>query len=105
MQISPDRIASALAAVAQLKAELVGEDDTLLRDTIEGETDIFELLDRLAEQAIGDARMAEIGRDRCSRIEARSDRARTVINRILQALELTEKLERPLSDAETRGWV
>lgn len=97
--ISPRRLEAAISAAQQALATLGSEpDDQLRRDTIEGETEVFELMDRLAEQAIADKLLAERAADRAKRIEARADWNRDVLRKMLEALELN-KLERPVFTA------
>lgn len=76
----------------------VADDDALLIDMLDGETDIFDLVDRLGEQAIADKLLAEKASERAKRIERRSEHARDVISRILAALDLS-KLERAVFTA------
>jgi hypothetical protein len=71
------------------------EDYGLLISTIEGESDIIEVLDRVIEHAIADGKLVEMARERARRIEARADRTRDVALRILEALQISP-LERPL---------
>jgi hypothetical protein len=97
--ISPRRLEAAMSAAMQVKATLPDDDDTrLLIGMLEGETEVFELLDRLAEQAIADKLLAERATERAKRIEARAERSRDVIRKMLDALEL-QKLERPVFTA------
>ena len=42
--------------------------------SIEGETDAFELMDRIIEQVVADKALVESGKARLKRIEARADR-------------------------------
>jgi hypothetical protein len=93
--ISPFRLEQAMSEAMKLR-ELVGDDDAaLLVGTLEGETDIMVILDRLAEHAVADHLLAERGRERIKRLEAREERARDTIRRIMEALGIA-KLERPL---------
>lgn len=95
MPISPHKLMAAVVAAQKAVAELPEDDQRLKRDTIEGETALFELLDRCAEQAVADKLMAEKARDRAKRFEARADSHRDIIARVLDALELSEPLVRP----------
>ena len=96
---SPQRLMAAVVAAQQAISALPDDaDNALLLDTIEGESDVMEVMDRLAELAIADKLLAERAAERAKRIAARAERSRAVIARILEALELT-KLERPLYTA------
>ena len=86
---------AAMEAISQLPDD---EDYGLLLSTIEGESDILEVLDRVVEQAISDKKLAELARERASRIEARSVRAREIARDIVEALEVSP-LERPIYTA------
>ena len=84
-----------MEAISQLPDD---EDYGLLISTIEGESDILEVLDRVVEHAISDKKLAELARERASRIEARSVRAREIARDIVEALEVSP-LERPVYTA------
>jgi hypothetical protein len=86
---------AAMEAISQLPDD---EDYGLLISTIEGESDILEVLDRVVEHAISDKKLAELARERASRIEARSVRAREIARDIVEALEVSP-LERPVYTA------
>jgi hypothetical protein len=83
------------AAMEAISALPDDEDYGLLLSTIEGESDILEVLDRVVEHAVADAKLAELARLRARRIEARSDRARDIATRIVEALGVSP-LERPV---------
>jgi hypothetical protein len=88
-----------MSAAMQVKATLPDDDDTaLLIGMLDGETEVFDLLDRLAESAIADKLLAERATERAKRIEQRAERSRDVIRKMLDALEL-QKLERPVFTA------
>lgn len=93
--ISPYKIQQAMVEAGKLRAEIGDDDPRLLADTIEGETDVFEIIDRLAEAALADKALVTAGKERLQRIEARAERARSTIFRMMEALGLT-KCERPL---------
>ena len=86
------------AAMEAISALPDDGDNVLLLNTIEGESDVLEVLDRVVEAAIADKKLAELARERAKRIEARADRARGVALRILEALQVSP-LERPLYSA------
>jgi hypothetical protein len=93
--INPTRLERAMSEAMKLR-ELVGDEDAaLLADTLEGETDIMVILDRLAEIALAAHLLTEHGRKRIKRLDAREERARDTIRRIMEALGIA-KLERPL---------
>jgi len=100
MSLSPRRIEAAMSLAQQLKAQLTDDaDDKLLLGTLEGETEVFELIDALAENVLGDERMIEIGEERLGRRKRRVERTRDLIARMLVALEIDKPLERALYTA------
>lgn len=94
MNISPRRVEAAMSAAMQLLADLPPDDALLRRDTIEGETDVFALMDQIAEWVLADEARAELARDRARRLEARADRHRAVVVQMLEQLDLREPLQR-----------
>lgn len=95
--ISPRKLEAAMSAAQQIKELLPYDDDNkLLIDTVDGETDVFEIIDKLAELAIADKALAEKAAERAKRIAGRSERNREVIKAMMQALDIP-KLERPLA--------
>jgi len=86
------------AAMAAISALPDDEDYGLLISTVEGESDILEVLDRVVEHAVADSKLAELARLRARRIEARADRARDIATRIVEALAISP-LERPVYTA------
>jgi hypothetical protein len=93
------RIEQAMSAAMQIRAMLGDtEDEKLLADTIDGETDALEILDRLAEQALADEALVEGARERIKRLEARADRRRHIVLQMMEAMGLS-KLERSLFTA------
>ena len=96
--ISPTKLMRAMAEAQRLRDEIGTEDEKLLVDSIDGETDAFAIIDRLSEMAIADKLLVERAKERVARFEARADRARGTIQRMLEALGIT-KLERSLVTA------
>lgn len=100
---SPAQIERAMSAAMQLLATIKSEgnsdlDDQLLADTIEGETDAMDLLDRIIETSVADKLMSEIARGRAKRFEERADRCRKLALAMMEELGL-QKLERPVYTA------
>lgn len=95
--VSPRRLELAMSTAQQLLAELP-EDDQLRLDTIEGETEAFELMDRITESVLADETLAELARARAKRLEERADHRRAIILQMLEALDMT-KVQRPLYTA------
>jgi len=97
---SPWRVERAMSAAMELRAQLIGEDGTLadddriLVDTLDGETDVFAVLDRIIENSMADAVLAEMAAARATRLKARKDRLRTTALAMLEALEITRPIER-----------
>ena len=84
-----------------LKAEGFGEDEQLLLDTIEGQTDLIECIDKVMVSALEDKALAEgislVEEDmatRRARFSKRADAKKAAIFRAMQEAGLS-KLERP----------
>jgi hypothetical protein len=73
-------------------------DNVLLLNTIEGESDVLEVLDRVVEHAVADAKLVELARERARRLEERAKRTRNVALQIIEALGVSP-LERPVYTA------
>jgi len=100
MNLSPARLTAAMSAAMQAIAALPDDGDERLRaDTIDGQTDALDLMDQIAEAVIADESLAERARDRAKRLEARADKRREVITRMLEVLDLREPVQRPLYTA------
>jgi hypothetical protein len=102
-------LAKELAAAEALKFQLKsvfdeGEiDTTLLKDMVEGETDLFETVDRIILQiSLDEANLVGIGKSQATtqarkkRIEERVDTMRTMLASALEILE-EKRFERPLA--------
>src|SRR3954465_14833234 len=91
------RVEKAMSAAMQVR-DLLGDDpdERLLADALEGSTDVFEVVDRLIERSSADAALVRAGKERLARIEARNERTRGLIARMLDALDM-RRLERPLA--------
>jgi len=96
----PAAIERAMSAAMQLRAELtaddhtIADDDRLLCDVLDGETDVFAVLDRLIENSMADAVLAEMAAARAKRLEARKARLRDTAARMIEALEIKGPIER-----------
>lgn len=95
---SPRQIEAAMSAAMQLRAELGEDDAQLVADTLEGETQVFEVMDRLAESAIRDELLVATAQARAQRLQQRAQRIRATLQQMMDALALS-KLERPLYTA------
>jgi hypothetical protein len=90
----PAQIERAMSEAQQLKQELIGQDgtiardDRLLLDTLDGETDVMALIDRLVEYSMADQILAELAQARATRIKKRAEYFRGTVCRMLQALQL-----------------
>ena len=93
----------AAVVAAQQAIEGLPEDERLVADTVEGETELFELMDRYAEAALADKALIQKAEERLDRIKARADRHQDVVRRILDAIGVTKSLQRPLYTA-TFAW-
>ena len=84
-----------MSAAQQALTKLGDTIDPKLRaDTVEGESNVFELMDRYAEMVLVDEVLAKLARERALRLEKRAAANRDVLERMLIALELSEPLER-----------
>ena len=100
---------SFIAAMSARLRELCGDDDDLLADMIEGETDAMELADRLIAamqeaEALANAVRAQIDPLvlRHCRIDARADAIRRQLLPLLDAMGL-KKIERPRATVSRRA--
>ena len=98
MDISPRRLNAAMSAASRLISELP-DDEQLRLDTIEGETDVMEILDAYVQEVVADEYLAEVARDRAKRLEARAERRRNIVCQMIEALEIRDPLQRPLYTA------
>jgi hypothetical protein len=95
--LHPKRIEAAMSAAMQALAELDQADERLRLDTVEGQSDVFEIIDRLIEDAIADDALIDQGKQRLARIERRAANKRRIARDMLLALDLAdEAIERPL---------
>ena len=80
------------------------EDHALLLGSLEGETDIMEVLDRVIESSIADKKLAEMARERAKRVEERSQKSREIALRIIEALGVARLRGRftPKPDADQK---
>lgn len=92
-----DNLPEIMTALAELVAELP-EDERLRLDTIEGETQLFELMDAYAERAIANRELAKRAHKRAQRLDAAADRDRAIVEHIIEAIGV-HKLRRPLYTA------
>ena len=76
----------------------VDEDHALLLGSLEGETDIMEVLDRVVESSIADNKLAELARERAKRVEERARKSREIALKIIEALGISP-LTRPVYTA------
>jgi hypothetical protein len=95
MTISPYKLTAAMSAVAQLRAELAGQDDDMILASIESETNALELMDQIIDAVVADEALVEQGKARLKRIEARADSRRLILRAMLEAIG--EKVERPFA--------
>ena len=85
--------AKAHALQEQLRAE--GYDDDIVIASIESETDLMRVFDRVAERVDQDNRSAVIARERAKRLEARADRNTEFLDYLMRTIGNQTKLERP----------
>ena len=88
-----DVTAKAHALAEQLRAE--GYDDADVVASIESETDLMRVFDRVAEKVDQDNRSAVIARARAKRLEQRADRNLEFLDYLMRTIGNQSKLERP----------
>lgn len=99
--VDPIKEARAVAALRESLAAVDAEDEALLLDTIEGQTQLLEIVDKLLERMAADEAFVLGLEGMIERMEARkarfSDRIKTDRALIEQAMSIAElkKLERP----------
>ena len=92
-------IERAMSAAMQIISELPDDEDhALLLGSLDGETDIFEVLDRVVESSIADNKLAELARERAKRVEERARKSREIALKIIEALGVSP-LTRPVYTA------
>ena len=77
----------------QLRAE--GYDDDSVLASIESETDLLRVFDRVAERVDQDNRSAVIARERARRLEARADKNAEFLGYLLSVMGIEDRIERP----------
>ena len=93
------QIERAMSAAMQIISELPDDEDhALLLGSLDGETDIFEVLDRVIESSIADNKLAELARERAKRVEERARKSREIALKIIEALGVSP-LTRPVYTA------
>jgi hypothetical protein len=103
IQLDPIKAARAALDLKESIAAVAGEDDELLADMIEGETDLFEIIDRLIARraenmalAAGAAKHIETMCGRRERFESLAEQDRTLITQALVIAELPS-VRRPVA--------
>ena len=102
-ELDPIKAARAALAVRESIAAVTTDDDELLTDMIEGETDLFEIIDRLIARraenmalAAGAAQHIETMRGRRERFERLAEQDRTLITQAMLIAELPS-VRRPIA--------
>ena len=102
-QLDPIKAARAALAVRESIAAVATDDDELLTDMIEGETDLFEIIDRLIARraenmalAAGAAQHIETMRGRRERFERLAEQDRTLITQAMLIADLPS-VRRPVA--------
>lgn len=95
----PIALAGEMSKIDKLK-QMLGEDvdAQLMIDTIEGETDALEMMDAVVDFVIANEQLATLGKTRIRRLEARADKARTIVLQIMERIG-QRKIERALYTA------
>ena len=93
------QIERAMSAAMEVISTLPDDEDhALLLGSLEGETDIMEVLDRVVESSIADNKLAELARERAKRVEERARKSREIALKIIEALGVSP-LTRPVYTA------
>ena len=93
------QIERAMSAAMEVISTLPDDEDhALLLGSLEGETDIMEVLDRVVESSIADNKLAELARERAKRVEERARKSREIALKIIEALGISP-LTRPVYTA------
>ena len=74
-QPSPGQLIRAMSAAMRLKQELA-DDPEGFQLSVESETDVLEILDRICEKALADRVLADLAQKRATRIKKRAKRLR-----------------------------
>jgi hypothetical protein len=98
------REAEAARVLCESLRATVGDDEAAMLDLVEGETGLFEAIDRLLQHMVDtqalvrgvEAAEADLGA-RKRRFEERIERYRSLIEQALSIAEITSKVERPLA--------
>jgi len=95
--ISPRQIERAMSEAGKLRAMLAEEDDKqLVHDTLEGQTDVFEVIDQIGEATLKDQLLIARAEERIKRLTKRVEARKGILARMLDALSIGESLERAL---------
>lgn len=95
---SPIAVERAMSAAMRLR-ETLADDQEGFTLSLDSETDVLELLDRIIEQSVSAGERAAKATERAKRLNARKDRLRDTATRMLDALGIDEPLERTLYTA------
>ena len=79
----------------ELRAE--GYDDADVLASIESETDLLRVFDKVALDVDRDTRSAVCARERARRFEARADKHREFLDYLMRTLGVEDKVERPVA--------
>ena len=96
-RFSQPQIESFIMEARTLRAEFAAEDDeTLIRDTLEGQTSLYEVIDQIGEDHLRDKLLIEAAEGRIRRLKKRAERRQDWLGRKLADLGLSASQERPL---------
>lgn len=97
--IHPAKLRLLQANIAGVR-EILGDnaDEVLRRDTLEGETNVMEVLDHLLEEYVAAKHIADLAAARARKFKQRMERPREAILFLLEAADL-RKVERPVATA------
>jgi hypothetical protein len=103
-ELDPIKAASAARAIRESLATIAGDDDDLMADMVEGETNLFEIVDRLLERitlnnalADGVQRHLDEAKGRRERFEARVATDRALIEQALVVAGVEASIQRPIA--------
>lgn len=96
-RFSQPQIENFIMEARKLRAEFAEEEDeTLIHDTLEGQTSLYEAIDQIGEDHLRDKLLIEAAEARIRRLKKRAERRQDWLGHKLADLGLSTSQERPL---------
>jgi len=96
-RFSLPQIENFIMEARKLRAEFAAdEDETLIHDTLEGQTNLYEAIDQIGEDHLRDKLLIEAAEARIRRLKKRAERRQDWLGRKMADLGLSASQERPL---------